>query len=66
MLGPGDDDRGVPSALTSPRPAGSTALLDPHDPFLPQPEDAALPTVSSLFTAAADFPPLHIDANDFQ
>ncbi|CAN0015404.1 unnamed protein product [Bubo scandiacus] len=57
-------DRGVPSALTSPHPAGSTALLDPRDPFLPQPEDAALPAVSSLF--AADFPPLHIDANDFQ
>ncbi|XP_010563488.1 PREDICTED: signal transducer and activator of transcription 2 [Haliaeetus leucocephalus] len=49
-----------------PRLAGGTALLDSHDPFLPQPEDAALPTVSSLFTAAADFPPLHIDANDFQ
>ncbi|XP_064330401.1 signal transducer and activator of transcription 2 [Phalacrocorax carbo] len=44
--------------------AGRAALLDPHDPFLPQPEDAVLPTVSSLF--AADFPPLHIDANDFQ
>ncbi|XP_074990054.1 signal transducer and activator of transcription 2 [Calonectris borealis] len=45
--------------------AGSDALLDPRDPFLPQPEDAALPTINSLF-AAADFPPLHIDANDFQ
>ncbi|XP_074785674.1 signal transducer and activator of transcription 2 [Athene noctua] len=43
---------------------GRAALLDPRDPFLPQPEDAALPAVSSLF--AADFPPLHIDANDFQ
>ncbi|XP_075581223.1 signal transducer and activator of transcription 2 [Pelecanus crispus] len=49
-----------------PELAGSTALLDPCDPFLPQPEDTALPTVSSLFTAAADFPLLHIDANDFQ
>ncbi|XP_068266380.1 signal transducer and activator of transcription 2 isoform X2 [Nyctibius grandis] len=44
--------------------ASSTALLDPRDPFLPQPEDAAVPAVSSLF--ATDFPPLHIDANDFQ
>ena len=59
-------DRVVPSALTCPRPAGSAALLNPGDPFLPQPEDAALPAVNSLFAAAADFPPLHIDANDFQ
>ncbi|XP_055552571.1 signal transducer and activator of transcription 2 isoform X1 [Falco cherrug] len=44
--------------------AGSAALLNPRDPFLPQPEDTALPTVSSLFTT--DFPPLHIDASDFQ
>ncbi|KAM4644076.1 LOW QUALITY PROTEIN: signal transducer and activator of transcription 2 [Amazona ochrocephala] len=44
---------------------GSAALLDAHDPFLPQPEDAALPiAVGSLFST--DFPPLHIDANDFQ
>ncbi|XP_038020331.1 signal transducer and activator of transcription 2 isoform X2 [Motacilla alba alba] len=42
---------------------GSAALLDQHDPFLPQPEDSALPSVPSLFT---DFPPLHIDASDFQ
>ncbi|XP_039589080.1 uncharacterized protein LOC120513580, partial [Passer montanus] len=42
---------------------GSAALLDQHDPFLPQPEDAAVPSVPSLFT---DFPPLHIDASDFQ
>ncbi|KAM6308005.1 signal transducer and activator of transcription 2 isoform 2-T3 [Podargus strigoides] len=54
----------VPVALTSPYPAGRAVLLDPHDPFLPQPEDTALPAVSSLF--AADIPPLHIDANDFQ
>ncbi|KAM6112221.1 signal transducer and activator of transcription 2 [Phoenicopterus ruber ruber] len=47
-----------------PELAGSAVLLDPRDPFLPQPEDTALPAVSSLFTA--DFPPLHIDANDFQ
>uniref|UniRef100_A0A8V5GMT5 Uncharacterized protein n=1 Tax=Melopsittacus undulatus TaxID=13146 RepID=A0A8V5GMT5_MELUD len=46
-------------------PAGSSALLDAHDPFLPQPEDVALPAaVGSLFST--DFPPLHIDANDFQ
>ncbi|KAM9214430.1 signal transducer and activator of transcription 2 isoform 1-T1 [Leptosomus discolor] len=57
-------DRGVPLALTSPCPTGSAALLDPHDPFLPQPEDTALPAVSSLF--ATDFPPLQLDANDFQ
>ena len=57
---------GVPSALTSPRPAGTAALLAPHDPFLPQPEDVALPDVNSLFATAADFPPLDIDANDFQ
>ncbi|XP_061871708.1 signal transducer and activator of transcription 2 isoform X2 [Colius striatus] len=44
---------------------GSTVLLDPHDPFLPQPEDTALAPVNSLF-ATADFPPLHIDASDFQ
>ncbi|XP_072703448.1 signal transducer and activator of transcription 2 isoform X2 [Ciconia boyciana] len=46
--------------------AGSAALLDLRDPFLPQPEDVALPTVSSLFAAATDLPPLHIDTNDFQ
>ncbi|KAM6231170.1 signal transducer and activator of transcription 2 [Spheniscus humboldti] len=45
--------------------AGSAALVDPRDPFLPQLEDPTLPAVSSLFTAT-DFPPLHIDANDFQ
>ncbi|OWK51829.1 Signal transducer and activator of transcription 2 [Lonchura striata] len=42
---------------------GSAALLDQQDPFLPQPEDSVLPVVPSLFT---DFPPLHIDASDFQ
>ncbi|XP_074386641.1 signal transducer and activator of transcription 2 isoform X3 [Zonotrichia albicollis] len=42
---------------------GSAALLAQHDPFLPQPEDSALPAVPSLFT---DLPPLHIDASDFQ
>ncbi|XP_036255773.1 signal transducer and activator of transcription 2 [Molothrus ater] len=42
---------------------GSAALLAQHDPFLPQPEDSALPSVPSLFT---DLPPLHIDASDFQ
>uniref|UniRef100_A0A674HHT4 Signal transducer and activator of transcription n=1 Tax=Taeniopygia guttata TaxID=59729 RepID=A0A674HHT4_TAEGU len=42
---------------------GSAALLDQHDPFLPQPEDSVLPIVPSLFT---DFPPLHIDPSDFQ
>ncbi|KAM6394927.1 signal transducer and activator of transcription 2 [Rhynochetos jubatus] len=46
--------------------AGSAALLDPCDPFLPQPEDTALPAVNSLFAAATDFPSLHIDSNDFQ
>ncbi|XP_056370917.1 signal transducer and activator of transcription 2 [Oenanthe melanoleuca] len=44
-------------------PPGSAALLDHHDPFLPQPEDSALPAVPSLFT---DFPPLQLDASDFQ
>ncbi|XP_040474387.1 signal transducer and activator of transcription 2 isoform X3 [Falco naumanni] len=44
--------------------AGNAALLNPRDPFLPQPEDTALPAVSSLFTT--DFPSLHIDASDFQ
>ncbi|XP_042652491.1 signal transducer and activator of transcription 2 isoform X2 [Tyto alba] len=53
-------DEGLGPGLES-----SAALLDPRDPFLPQPEDTALPAVSSLFTAA-DFPPLHINANDFQ
>ncbi|XP_062366891.1 signal transducer and activator of transcription 2 isoform X2 [Cinclus cinclus] len=43
--------------------AGSAVLRDRHDPFLPLPEDSALPTLPSLFT---DFPPLHIDASDFQ
>ncbi|XP_031949907.1 signal transducer and activator of transcription 2 isoform X2 [Corvus moneduloides] len=43
---------------------GSAALLDQHDPFLPQPEDSAPPAVCSLFST--DFPPLHIDASDFQ
>uniref|UniRef100_A0A8U8C2F8 Uncharacterized protein n=1 Tax=Geospiza parvula TaxID=87175 RepID=A0A8U8C2F8_GEOPR len=42
---------------------GTAALLAQHDPFLPQPEDSALPSVPSLFT---DLPPLHIDASDFQ
>ncbi|KAJ7428608.1 signal transducer and activator of transcription 2 [Pitangus sulphuratus] len=45
--------------------AGTAALLDHRDPFLPQPEDSALPAVNSLF-ASTDFPPLHIDASDFQ
>ncbi|XP_068026570.1 signal transducer and activator of transcription 2 isoform X2 [Melanerpes formicivorus] len=44
--------------------ASSAALLDPRDPFLPQAEDVALPPVRSLFSA--DFPQLHINANDFQ
>ncbi|KAM6189095.1 signal transducer and activator of transcription 2 [Sarcoramphus papa] len=57
-------DRGLEGL--GPGLAGSAALLNPGDPFLPQPEDAALPAVNSLFAAAADFPPLHIDANDFQ
>ncbi|XP_066193651.1 signal transducer and activator of transcription 2 isoform X4 [Sylvia atricapilla] len=43
----------------------SAALLDHHDPFLPQPEDCALPAVPSLFSSS-DFLPLHIDASDFQ
>ncbi|XP_014748012.1 PREDICTED: signal transducer and activator of transcription 2 [Sturnus vulgaris] len=47
----------------SPGIPGSSALLDHHDPFLPQPEDSALPAIPSLFT---DFPPLQIDASDFQ
>ncbi|XP_032569338.1 signal transducer and activator of transcription 2 isoform X2 [Chiroxiphia lanceolata] len=45
--------------------AGAAVLLGHRDPFLPQPEDLALPTVNSLF-ASTDFPPLHIDASDFQ
>lgn len=45
--------------------SGSAALLNQHDPFLPQPEDSALPAVNSLFSST-DFPPLHIDASDFQ
>ncbi|KAJ7418476.1 signal transducer and activator of transcription 2 isoform X2 [Willisornis vidua] len=45
--------------------ADTSALLDYSDPFLPQPEDSALPAVNSLF-ASPDFPPLHIDASDFQ
>ncbi|XP_067170116.1 signal transducer and activator of transcription 2 isoform X2 [Apteryx mantelli] len=49
----------------SPRPARSTALLDHHDPFLPQADDGALPAASSFF-AEANFPPLHIDLDDFQ
>ncbi|RMB90384.1 hypothetical protein DUI87_33270 [Hirundo rustica rustica] len=44
---------------------GSAALLDRHDPFLPQPEDSALPSAPSLFSSA-DFPPLCLDASDFQ
>uniref|UniRef100_A0A8C3NP08 Signal transducer and activator of transcription n=1 Tax=Cyanoderma ruficeps TaxID=181631 RepID=A0A8C3NP08_9PASS len=44
---------------------GGAALLDQHDPFLPQPEDSALPAVPSLFSST-DFLPLHIDASDFQ
>ncbi|KAM6039209.1 signal transducer and activator of transcription 2 [Chlamydotis macqueenii] len=57
----------VDGALEGPGPAlaGGSALLDPRDPFLPQPEDAAVPAVSSLF-ATADFPSLHIDSTDFQ
>ncbi|PKU32398.1 signal transducer and activator of transcription 2 [Limosa lapponica baueri] len=55
-------DRGL-SGL-DPGLANTTALLNPRDPFLPQLEDAALSPVSSLF--ATDFPPLHIDASDFQ
>ncbi|XP_033927476.1 signal transducer and activator of transcription 2 isoform X1 [Melopsittacus undulatus] len=52
-------------AVEGPGLEGSSALLDAHDPFLPQPEDVALPAaVGSLFST--DFPPLHIDANDFQ
>ncbi|XP_065510305.1 signal transducer and activator of transcription 2 [Caloenas nicobarica] len=57
----------IPEAMDGgldPRLAGSAALLAPHDPFLPQSEDAAPAAVSSLFTT--DFPPLHIDTNDFQ
>ncbi|XP_064354736.1 signal transducer and activator of transcription 2 isoform X2 [Dromaius novaehollandiae] len=50
----------------SPGPARSTALLDCHDPFLPQADDAALPTVNSLFAGTDDFPPLHINPHDFQ
>ncbi|XP_062453312.1 signal transducer and activator of transcription 2 isoform X2 [Rhea pennata] len=50
----------------SPRPARSAALLDHCDPFLPQADDAALPAMNSLFAEATDFPPLHIDPNDFQ
>ncbi|XP_075301904.1 signal transducer and activator of transcription 2 isoform X2 [Opisthocomus hoazin] len=57
-------DRG-PEGL-GPGLVGTAALLAPHDPFLPQPEDVALPDVNSLFATAADFPPLDIDANDFQ
>ncbi|XP_027529532.1 signal transducer and activator of transcription 2-like [Neopelma chrysocephalum] len=49
----------------APGPAGASVLLDHRDPFLPQPEDSALPAVNSLF-ASADFPPLHIDPSDFQ
>uniref|UniRef100_A0A8C3BS71 SH2 domain-containing protein n=1 Tax=Cairina moschata TaxID=8855 RepID=A0A8C3BS71_CAIMO len=48
------------------RLGGNAALLDPRDPFLPQPEDTALPAASSLFAVDTDFPPLHIDASDFQ
>ncbi|XP_032060694.1 signal transducer and activator of transcription 2 [Aythya fuligula] len=48
------------------RLGGNAALLDPSDPFLPQPEDTALPAASSLFAVDTDFPPLHIDASDFQ
>ncbi|XP_014116048.1 PREDICTED: signal transducer and activator of transcription 2 [Pseudopodoces humilis] len=44
---------------------GSAALLDHHDPFLPQSEELALPAAPSLFSST-DFPPLHIDASDFQ
>lgn len=48
----------------SPVPSpGNAALLDRHDPFLPLPEDSAVPAVPSLFT---DLPPLQIDASDFQ
>lgn len=47
-------------------PIDSAVLLDPSDPFLPQSEDVALPATASLFTADGDFPPLHIDASDFQ
>ncbi|XP_071656069.1 signal transducer and activator of transcription 2 isoform X2 [Patagioenas fasciata] len=57
----------VPEAMDGgldPRLAGGAALLAPHDPFLPQSEDAAPAAVSSLFTT--DFPSLTIDANDFQ
>ncbi|XP_068777531.1 signal transducer and activator of transcription 2 [Struthio camelus] len=49
----------------SPGPARNAALLNRCDPFLPQSDDTALPAVNSLF-AGADFPPLHIDPNDFQ
>lgn len=62
--GGGEGDKGVPSALTSPYPTDDASLLDACDPFLPQPEDVALPTINSLF--ATDFPPLHIDTSDFQ
>ncbi|XP_058717048.1 LOW QUALITY PROTEIN: signal transducer and activator of transcription 2 [Poecile atricapillus] len=44
---------------------GSAALLDHHDPFLPQSEELPLPAAPSLFSST-DFPPLHIDASDFQ
>ncbi|KAM6233449.1 signal transducer and activator of transcription 2 [Porphyrio hochstetteri] len=47
-----------------PSQPSAAVLLDPDDPFLPQPDDTTLPTISSLFTA--DIPPLHIDATDFQ
>ncbi|XP_054663250.1 signal transducer and activator of transcription 2 [Grus americana] len=56
-------DRGLEGL--GPRLESSAVLLDPCDPFLPQPEDTALPAVTSLFTAT-DIPSLHIDANDFQ
>nr|QCY58619.1 signal transducer and activator of transcription 2 [Anas platyrhynchos] len=52
--------------LMDARLGGNAALLDPRDPFLPQPEDTALPAASSLFAVDTDFPPLHIDASDFQ
>ncbi|OXB53641.1 hypothetical protein ASZ78_004029 [Callipepla squamata] len=46
---------------------GRAVLLDPRDPFLPQPEDVPLPAAAtSLFTTDSDFPPLQIDASDFQ
>uniref|UniRef100_A0A8C7EDP0 SH2 domain-containing protein n=1 Tax=Nothoprocta perdicaria TaxID=30464 RepID=A0A8C7EDP0_NOTPE len=55
----------APPGADRPRPAGSAALLGRRDPFLPQAE-APLPVVSSLFAEAGDFPPLHIDPQDFQ